>query len=37
MLLYHRGSLFGKTVDEFLTLAQTTLAILIVCFREGLK
>ena len=37
MLLYHGGSLFGKSVDDPASLAKTILGIMIVCLYGGPK
>ena len=37
MLLYHGGNLFGKSVDDQSSLAQTILGIMIVCLHGGPK
>ena len=37
MLLYHGGTLFGKSVDDQSFLAQTILGIMIVCLHDGPK
>ena len=37
MLLYHGGTLFGKSVDDQSSLAQTILGIMIVCLHGGPK
>ena len=37
MILYHGGTLFGTSVDDQFSLAQTLLSIMIVCLHGGPK